>query len=127
MRWSTSFSVSGSRRLGRMPDRGILHAQSEQLQEVERIDRRLDVPRLDAELRAGNAHASAGAALRDAEAQREHARGVDEDARTAHLEVDRAAMRGSSSVANARIRPSGGVACSAFCDQESQEHLAPLV
>ena len=68
--------------------RQVLLPQPQQLQEMERLDRRVDVPRLDVQALAGEPQPRRGPGVGDAVREREHARAVDEQPRAARLEID---------------------------------------
>ena len=59
---------------------------------MERLDRRFDVPALDAQCAARRTQPRDRVRFVNAECEREHARRVDKKARAARLDVDRAAM-----------------------------------
>src|SRR4030095_15576605 len=64
-------------------------AQTQQLEKLERLARRRDVPRLDVQPLARDAQPGRGPRLGDSVREREHARTVDEEARATGLEVER--------------------------------------
>ena len=110
------------------PPRPVLLAQPQELQEVERLDRRVDVP---AARRAGASPASRRRAAVPVSGM--PSASANTRAQSTNRRVPRAlrssvplTARGSSSTAKVRIRPSGGSTVERVLHHEPQEHRVRL-